>query len=344
MNNSELKRTRNAFRCVGTVSENALVREECKIKVRDEEGNAAGSVDGERIRGRIALSTKTGIHTFDVYAQNITSKNKPNQMWESFEAMLDWKPQIGGDGEPAMVAVDGSVAINDYVGKTGEVSTSLRWNVRRGNTRVKADEETGCTLEAVAFIQSIKPETKTVDGEAEETGRLSVTLMGVGSNGDCFPINCFVDENMAEAFTDNYEIGQSVNFTLELTTTHIGGVAPKKKAFGKAGSVAVNSGYDKQELMIYGADDPIEEPDEDSLVDEDGKAVEDKSGYINPIAMKKAIKARAAMLDELKNNPQSKGGKDSKPDIKGAKKAMNKAKPKFEEFEDTGEDDDELPF
>ena len=58
--------------------------------------------------------------------------------------------------------------------------------------------------------------------------------------------------------------------------------------------------------MLVGGDDEIEEPDELTTEDENGNEVEVKTQWINPVAMKKAIKARAQMLEELKNNPPEK--------------------------------------
>lgn len=340
MSESTLNKSKNYYRAVGTLFESGLKREDCKIKVRDENGNPAGTVNGERVMGNIALRTDNGIVTFNVYGQSLTAKNEPNKMWKMFTDMLEWNPETGGNSEvvPTLLSVEGSVSPNDYV-SNGDLKYSLRWNVRRANTRVGEADKKATTLNATCYIQSMKAEER----NEEETGRLLVKLMAVDNNGACFPIDAIVEENMADDFDGAYEVGQTVNFDFDLISRHVGDSTPKKKAFGRGGSVAVNSGFDVSELMIVGADDPIEEPDEDMLVDENGNKIEDKSGYINPVAMKKAIKVRAQMLDELKANPpEKKSGKSAPTESfkdKKAKMQKTKSKPVDDEV-----DDDELDF
>lgn len=345
---SVLSKTANWFRCVGTVSELSLKREDCDIKQKDANGQDAGIKKGERIMGSVAVKTDNGIHTFNVYAQNLTSKGEESKQWKMYCDMLNWNPQIGGDSsvEPTLVNIEGAVSVNDYVNQQGEVKSGLRWRVGRANTKASPDEPKGTTLKVTTLIQSIKPEVR----QEEETGRLIVTLYGAEANGTCFPITAIVDEDMADAFTDCYEVGMTVPFELELVSRHVGNEnTGSTKKFGRAGKVAVNNGFDVQELMLVGGDDEIEEPDELTTEDENGNEVEVKTQWINPVAMKKAIKARAQMLEELKNNPPEKksGGKGNsslqakKQAAKDKMKGGMKAQPSFDAFDD---DDDELPF
>lgn len=310
---STLQKTANWFRCVGYLSESNLKREDCNIKQKDASGQDAGTKKGERIMGSVAVKTDNGIHTFNVYAQSLTAKGEESKQWKMYCDMLNWNPKIGGDSsvEPTLVNIEGAISVNDYVNQQGEVKSGLRWRVGRANTKASPDEPKGTTLKVTTIIQSIKPEIR----QEEETGRLLVTLYGAEGNGTCFPINAIVDEEMADAFSDCYEVGMTVPFELELVSRHVGGGANTgTKKFGRAGKVAVNSGFDVQELMLVGGDDEIEEPDELTTEDENGNEVEVKTAWINPTAMKKAIKARAQMLEELKSNPPEKkpsGGNSS---------------------------------
>ena len=345
---SILQKTPNWFRSVGYLSESNLKREDCDIKQKDANGQDAGTKKGERIMGSVAVKTDNGIHTFNVFAQSLTSKGEESKQWKMYCDMLNWNPQIGGDSsiEPTLVNIEGSVSINDYVNQQGEVKSSLRWRVGRANTKASADEPKGTTLKATALVQSIKPEIR----QEEETGRLIVTLYGAEANGTCFPITAIVAEDMADAFNDCYEVGMTVPFEMELVSRHVGnentGVAKK---FGRAGKVAVNNGFDVQELMLVGGDDEIEEPDELTTEDENGNEIEVKTQWINPVAMKKAIKARAQMLEELKNNPpEKKSGSKGNSSLQAKKQAAKdkmkggmKAQASFDVFDD---DDDDLPF
>lgn len=342
---SILQKTANWFRCVGTVSEMNLKREDCDIKQKDENGNEAGTKKGERIIGNVAIQTDNGIHTFNVYAQSLTSKGEEPKQWKMYCEMLNWNPKIKGDPnvEPTLVNIEGSVSINDYLNQQGELKSGLRWRVGRANTKATPDEPKGTTLKVTAFIQSIKPEIR----QEEETGRLLVTLYGAEGDGTCFPINAVVDEEMADAFNDCYEVGTTVPFELELVSRHVGNEnTGGAKKFGRAGKVSVNNGFDVQELMLVGGDDEIEEPDELTTEDEDGNEVEVKTQWINPVAMKKAIKARAQMLEELKNNPpEKKSGNKGNASLQAKKQAskdkmksgMKSAQASCDAFDD-GED------
>lgn len=338
---SVLNKTRNYFRCVGTLYELGLKQEPCDIKLRDENGNPAGTTKGERIMGNIAVRTDNGIHTFNVYFQNLTADNKPNPQWKMACAIMDWTPEINGLGdEPTLVNVEGTVAINDYVGQDGEVKSGLRWSVRRANTKASPDDTKGTSLNAVAFIQSIEPEARTVGDDVEETGRLKVGLLSVDGKGCVFPIKALVDEELADDFDSNYEKGQTVNFDFDLIVRHVGGQQNKKKAFGKGSSVAVNNGFDIQELMIVGADEPIEEPDELTEIDENGNEVEVKTQWLNPVAVKKAINERNKMLDELKNKPVEKKPGSIREAKQKEKGKMAKPKTSVPDFDDGLDDED----
>lgn len=346
VNESTLQKTPNWFRSVGYLSESNLKREDCDIKQKDDNGQDAGTKKGERIMGTVAVKTDNGIHTFSVFAQSLTSKGEESKQWKMYCDMLEWNPQIGGDSsvESTLVNIEGAVGINDYVNQQGEVKSSLRWRVSRANTKASPDEPKGTTLKVTTIIQSIKPEVR----QEEETGRLLVTLYGAEGNGTCFPINAIIDEEMADAFSDCYEVGMTVPFELELVSRHVGNEnTGAAKKFGRAGKVAVNNGFDIQELMLVGGDDEIEEPDELTTEDENGNEVEVKTQWINPVAMKKAIKARAQMLEELKNNPPEKksGGKGNsslqakKQAAKDKMKGGMKTQASFDAF-----DDEEDPF
>ena len=340
---SFLQKSSQYFRCVGILSEMNLKREDAEIKLK-KDGQLNGIMDGERIFGSVAVKTDNGIHTFRVFAQSHKSNGEENKRWKMYCAMLDWNPQINGNGgEPTLVNLEGTVGINDYVGQDGEIRSSLQWNVGTANTKATAEEPKGTTLKATLFISAIKPEIR----QEEETGRLLVSMYGADNNGACFPVNAIVGEDMADDFTDCYETGMTVPFELELSVRHVGDEKQgTTKKFGRAASVAVNNGFDVQELIIVGGDDEIEEPDELTTEDENGNEVEVKTAWINPAAMKKAIKARAQMLEEKKKNPPEKG-KSASDSLKAKKQAAKdkmkggmKSQGSYVEFED----DDDMPF
>lgn len=311
MDNSALNRTSNWWRSVGLVSELALVREEAKIKVKSADGTV-NEVPGERIRGRVALDIGGGIKTFDVFAQSLTSKGEGNKQWAMYEAMMGWNPKINGDPskEPTKVAVEGTISINDYPANDGSIKSSLRWNISRGNTKVSQDEELGCSLKLTGFIRKIVPEMR----NEEETGRLKVEILEVDGQGAVYPVDLLVDADSADDFESVYEVGQTASFEVDVKMVHVGEKKAGKKAFGKSASTNINTGFDVEERILCGGDEPIEEPEDE---DENGNLID--NGWLNPEAIKLAIKERDKKLAELKANPPKKTATASAPAQKTSK-------------------------
>ncbi len=317
---STLKKTRNYFRCIGPVNELALKREECKIKIKEENGQDAGTVSGERIMGNISVRTDNGVHVFNVFFQSLSPRKKEgriveNPQWKMACDMMEWNPEINGNGEPATVVnVEGQVSPNDYLNKQGETSYSLRWRVSKATTKVKPEDNYSCSLTGVFYINGISPEIE----KEEETGRLLVNLLAVEYNGTCFPVEAIVEEDQADAFADIYEPEQTVAFDFDLISKHIGPENSKKKTFGHGSKQNVNQGFDRTELILVGGDDPIEEPESLTVENENGEEVEVDTEWINPETMRKALVERAKMLDELKKNPPNKAGNSSTNTNKGS--------------------------
>lgn len=299
---SILKKTSNWYRCVGHVYEKALTKEDCKVKIYKDGKPTGDEVDAECIKGSVAVKTDNGIVTFNVYFASMNMQGEPSKDWAMAQAMMDkWNPIVNGNGdEPTLVNIEGSVEPNDYKNPTtNKLVYNLRYRIRRANTRVNPDDAQGMSIRATCYINKIIHEVR----NEEETGRLLVELLAANNKGECFPIPTIVEEDLADTFESVYEPEQTVNFDIDVFVKHIGGQKSDKRAFGKKSAVSVNSGFDVTELIIVGADDPIEEPDELTTVNEEtGEEVEVPTNWINPVTMKKAIKMRRQKLDEMEKN------------------------------------------
>lgn len=337
-----LNRTKNYFRCIGTVNEMNLKREDTEIMLKDAKGNDDHKESCERIYGTFTVRTDSGILTFNTYFSSLTQlPNKDgkhdSKQWAMAEKMMDWNPEINGNGESAtLVNVEGRLDVNDYIGADGEVKTGTRFTVSKASTKVNPDDVKGCSWSGVMFIKNIRPETKGADGE--ETGRLIVDLYGANSKGECLPFKAIVEKDLADDFENAYSVGETVPMDIDIVSRHVGDgdKTVKKKSFGRSGSVAVNSGFDVTEMIIVGADEAIEESDEE---DEDSNPID--NGYIDPNTMKAAIKERAKKLEELKANGNSTASAKKTESIKEAKKKMGNSK---KHIENDPFDDEDDPF
>ena len=303
-----LNQSKQSFLAIGLVNEFDLTHESCEVKTKNKDGSDGDTVDAERIRGKITVRINNGTKTFDVFCTSITSKGDESKQWKNALSWLDLIPEINstittnfgkeektsvaGDRENAsIVSISGRVTENRYYNtNTKDVSVALRWNASRVSTsRVSADDEQGCTLSGNFYIKSIASEVV----NEEETGRLKVVLVSVGYNASPIIINTIVNEDLAEAFTDIYSVGETVPLDIDVVFEHIGGKATAQKKFGKAGSIKA-AGFDREVLFIVGGDNALEESDEE---DEDGNPID--NGYIDPKAMKMALKERDNILAEM---------------------------------------------
>lgn len=350
MSESSLNKSRNFFVCKGILSEKcSLVKGKGRVPMFIEhdvkyeiykDGQKTGQFDTcDRIFGMITIETQDGVMDFQISAKSKTSTGEENKRWRMFETIAEeWNPKIGGSGEPDFVTVSGSVAIYDqYNDKDKKIYPKLQWSATSKCDRIAADwENSGCTLTGTAYIKTVNPEVV----KEEETGRYKVSAYGVDGRGQVFPTDFFVDGDEAVEFiTDEVSVGDTLSFDVNRVVRTIGGSnSNTKKSFG-ANRVNTNSGFTVDELILTAAE-IIEEPDELTTEDEDGNEIPIKTMWLNPTAVKKALKEREKMLEELKNN----GGanKTAAPtSIKDRAKAKTTMKKPVHPVE---EEDDDAPF
>ena len=380
---TKLQKTKNWYNAIGTVYEKALTKEDCVVKLWENGKPTGEKKNAECIKGRVTIRVESGPLTFPVYFSSIGLDGKEAKTWKMAEAMyMNWLPEVfdrkktddpavkkflrekkeeaeanGVDFnvddvviEPTLVSISGSVEANDYVSPTtGKLSSGLRWRVSRANTRVSPDATHGMTLTATCFINGIRHEIKRGTDD-EETGRLEVKLYGANNKGECFPIDMIVDEELADEFEETYEVGQTVEFDIDIVNHHYGDNGAKKRAFGHKAQVNTSSGFTRVEYVLAGADEAIEEPEELTYIDDDGKECETKTDWINPKTMKMAIKARAVKLEQMekdggatKSTSKSAGSfADRKAEAKkklGTKKKVVEMDDDDDDFNDFNDDD-----
>jgi hypothetical protein len=340
-----LNKSKNFYRCVGSVYEIGLKREPCEVRIF-ENGVATGEkVKAECIKGKFGVRTDGGIVTFMIYFASKGLDGQESRQWKMATDMMELNPEVGGNGNtPSVVVVEGRLENNMFMSRDGkEVKEAPQFRVSKvSTTAYKEGMEYGITVNMSGCMTKNVPETKMVDGEAEETGRGVMTVYMANGKGEVFPVTVIVPDDLVDDVNDAVENGCTIDATLDVNTITFGGVA-KKHGIGRAGKIDTSNVSTRTEFVLAGMD-IVEEPDELYIEDEDGKQTPVKTFWMDPDTVKKAIKQYNMRKDEFAKNGGNKA--DSGSSLKD-KKVAYKAKRsvgKKADFDGFGDDDDMSPF
>ena len=345
-----LNKSKNFYRCVGTVYELGLKREDCEVKLY-ENGVATGEkVKAECIKGKFGVRTDGGIVTFMIYFASKGLDGKESRQWKMATDMMELNPEVGGNGNtPSVVVVEGRLENNMFMSRDGkEVKEAPQFRVSKvSTTAYKEGMEYGITVNMSGCMTKNVPETKMVDGEAEETGRGVMTVYMANGKGEVFPVTVIVPDDLVDDVNDAVEAGCTIDATLDVNTITFGSVA-KKHGIGRAGKIDTSNVSTRTEFVLAGMD-IVDEPDELYIEDEDGKQTPVKTLWMDSSVVKKAIKMYQVKKDEFAKNGGNKTTKsnstsnlkDKKAKYK-SKRVCKKAANEFDDFEESVNDD--LPF
>ena len=345
-----LNKSKNFYRCVGTVYELGLKREDCEVKLY-ENGVATGEkVKAECIKGKFGVRTDGGIVTFMIYFASKGLDGKESRQWKMATDMMELNPEVGGNGNtPSVVVVEGRLENNMFMSRDGkEVKEAPQFRVSKvSTTAYKEGMEYGITVNMSGCMTKNVPETKVVDGEAEETGRGVMTVYMANGKGEVFPVTVIVPDDLVDDVNDAVEAGCTIDATLDVNTITFGSVA-KKHGIGRAGKIDTSNVSTRTEFVLAGMD-IVDEPDELYIEDEDGKQTPVKTLWMDSSVVKKAIKMYQVKKDEFAKNGGNKTTKSNSTSNLKDKKAKYKSKRvgkkaanEFDDFEESVNDD--LPF
>ena len=187
------------------------------------------------------------------------------------------------------------------------------------------------------------PETKMVDGEAEETGRGVMTVYMANGKGEVFPVTVIVPDDLVDDVNDAVEAGCTIDATLDVNTITFGGVA-KKHGIGRAGKIDTSNVSTRTEFVLAGMD-IVDEPDELYIEGEDGKQTPVKTLWMDSAVVKKAIKMYQVKKEEFAKNGGNKTANSATSNLKDKKaeyKYKRVGKKATNDFDDFG--DDENPW
>lgn len=338
-----LNKSKNFYRCVGTVYELGLKKEDCEVKLYEDGKPTGEKVSAECIKGKFSVRTDGGIVTFMIYFASKGFDGKESRQWKMATDMLELNPEVnGGGGAPSVVVVEGRLENNMFMSRDGkEVKEAPQFRVSKvSTTAYKEGMEYGITVNMSGCMTKNVPETKMVDGEAEETGRGVMTVYMANGKGEVFPVNVIVPDDLVDDVNDAVENGCTIDATLDVNTITFGGVA-KKHGIGRAGKIDTSNVSTRTEFVLAGMD-IVEEPDELYIEDEDGKQTPVKTLWMDSSVVKKAIKMYQVKKDEFAKNGGNKTTKsNSTPNLKDKKaeyKSKRVGKKVTNDFDDFGDD------
>lgn len=338
-----LNKSKNFYRCVGTVYELGLKKEDCEVKLYEDGKPTGEKVSAECIKGKFSVRTDGGIVTFMIYFASKGFDGKESRQWKMATDMLELNPEVnGGGGAPSVVVVEGRLENNMFMSRDGkEVKEAPQFRVSKvSTTAYKEGMEYGITVNMSGCMTKNVPETKMADGEAEETGRGVMTVYMANGKGEVFPITVIVPDDLVDDVNDAVENGCTIDATLDVNTITFGGVA-KKHGIGRAGKIDTSNVSTRTEFVLAGMD-IVEEPDELYIEDEDGKQTPVKTLWMDSSVVKKAIKMYQVKKDEFAKNGGNKTTKsNSTPNLKDKKaeyKSKRVGKKVTNDFDDFGDD------
>lgn len=380
--NDVLNRTPNSFRCVGWVLEKFSRRQDenekwvkCPMKIIDSErdeykdGKPTGNkISCQRLNGTIIIKHKNRCSTqvnVNIYSKN--ADGSPNNRWAMAEKIAEWVPITDPERtEPAVadyVAMQGQVRGNWSTNREGKAVCYVQYDANNRCERVSPEEnDPGMSVEGVFYVKRIAPEMRSVNGENEETGRAKMDLVFVNGSGEIFDFPVVIQKDKkgtVDLMLESVEAGDTLKGKFREVFTVVNGGSKKKNVTRKLPSADAkkmkgeesSNGFVRAE-MSYLEGELIDEPEDETMIDDDGNEVPVESDWIDPAVMKEALillKQKKAELEKKSGTSKAQKASNISRQLEKEKNASNKSRntrkpPKNEDYEDTLMDDDEPPF
>ena len=131
-----LNKSENFYRCVGSVYEIGLKREDCEVAIWADGKPTGEKVKAECIKGKFGVRADGGIVTFMIYFASKGLDGKESRQWKMATDMLKLNPEVGGNGkEPSVVVVEGRLENNMFMSRDGkEVKEAPQFKVSKVST------------------------------------------------------------------------------------------------------------------------------------------------------------------------------------------------------------------
>ena len=217
----------------------------------------------KRIRGKFTVKSNEDELTIKVFATQFTNSGAENKSFKSLVALVNGEYTTiaqGGEEGATRIRVSGSIQEGKpYKTQSGEVVCAIEY---RGSfvSATKAESiEDEIAGSSDMYIQGYIKETKLVDEEVEETGRLIINALAVSFGGKVFPYKLIVDDESAiDFFTDEVPVGSTLNVSFLIKHRAVKSEKPQEKKNGGWGrKISTSNSFTKfiNEVIACGCED-----------------------------------------------------------------------------------------
>lgn len=254
--------------------------------------------------GNVRYTANIGVNFFNAYEFTLDEDGKIkkdkkgedeiNPNFKALETIMNTyiTRKDSKDGEiPTRVKVDGSININEYP-KDDDWKSIPQVSAFRC-TSSGVPEHDIAEGEISGIIRNINQELKGGDSE-EKTGRLKVELYFFDNKLQALPFNLVVEEDLADAFDENYKASDSVKLYFDILTRLVGGGKTKQTSAFRRREANKVSGFEITEFSVFMGDDPF---------------VDESDYFIELESMKEAMKAREIKIEQAKTEAKEKAKK-----------------------------------
>ena len=318
----QAKKVINSVVLAGKLAELETNRGTCKVKINGAESEA----DYISLKGVIQFGD-SGVESrrFETFVKSKTAKGDKSKLYDHVETFLENAIPMTKNSQAATnVELSGSLVANDYVGADEQLvetyKTSMQFIRNYSENKAKIDIE--------GYILAIREETV---GEGKLTGRLRMDIVSMDYYNSALVLkNIVIPSNLAEPFKNTpYEVGQTAVFHIDYIPKINEASSVRSGGIGEQRSITEGKSY--LEMVLVGAETPIDESEENAL----------KKAFI-----KNLLKERQIKLDDVKNKGYlgNSGHSTSRSGFANsqAKNSQVKNSKPVNTVEDI--DDDDLPF
>lgn len=245
--------------------------------------------------GNVIKTDTVGVNYFPVHEKMLDENGnvKDNPQFKALQTIMGYE-------KGTRIRVDGTFADNSYA-KDGEYKENAPFVTVNAfvSSSSKVSDNDSSDGQVSGIIRNIRRE---MNSNEEETGRLKIEFYMFDRDMKAFPIELTVESDIADAFEENYDVGDNAIFNVEVVSRQVG--TAKKKGGGNFARRESNmvTGFSVMEISVFSDEAQPEEENELFI------SVNDISKALKERDIMKEAKIKESKEKENNNKSSSKSG------------------------------------